>query len=467
MSNRSEILLYAERNTSNYTEMDSDQTGSLQGMPYDNPVRVALLSAVCIVSLIGNSLVCLWMCRFWKRCPHKSPNIQRVNYFILNLTIADLCVTLFTIPTQIGLDCIRHVWYAGTGLCKVLKFLHTFSLTSSSYMVAAIAIDRYWTICKPLRNPSKSRYIIVAAWLMSLVPSLPLLFLFQVLYTDDTPHCGIVFVHGNSTETQEANRIYSRWYTTGVTVSVFLLPFFVIVFAYTRMLITIWTKAGCGQAMCNDTLFVDVDEEHKHHETSLQHHFRSFSRSSASRHPSTTSQHGNRRSSPNSRVHTKNATLPKAKKKTLRMTIAIVVTFILSCLPYFVLMIVESFGSDDIREKFQKQTVLVSIMSITVASNSAVNPYIFLLFNLDRRYACIMFSCCNCKTEPPKPVLQLPPPVQHRFYRSPPRNGPMWKQVRDGRDRCLSDPAIYGAVVMAKQTGVSLEMMQSRKPRHV
>ena len=41
-------------------------------------------------------------------------------------------------------------WEYGDTMCKLFKLFQTFGLTSSTYLVVAIALDRVWAIVAPL-----------------------------------------------------------------------------------------------------------------------------------------------------------------------------------------------------------------------------------------------------------------------------------------------------------------------------
>ena len=90
-------------------------------------------------------------------------------------------------------------WYAGLYFCKIFKvdclnlvlsfnillqFLQTYSLTSSNYMLVAIAIDRHRAITCPLKAPSPGSpfWLVASTWMVSLIPSLPCLWTFQLEY---------------------------------------------------------------------------------------------------------------------------------------------------------------------------------------------------------------------------------------------------------------------------------------------
>ena len=45
---------------------------------------------------------------------------------------------------------VEREWRYGDTMCKLFKFFQTFGLTSSTYLVVAIALDRLWAIVTPL-----------------------------------------------------------------------------------------------------------------------------------------------------------------------------------------------------------------------------------------------------------------------------------------------------------------------------
>lgn len=72
---------------------------------------------------------------------------------------------------------------------------------------------------------------------------------------------------------------------------------------------------------------------------------------------------------------TRSSSLPKAKAKILKMTIVIVTAFVLCGLPYHVLEVFLSFGYHSL-----VSSAVMSVFGAMAVANSAVNPYVFLLF---------------------------------------------------------------------------------------
>ena len=51
---------------------------------------------------------------------------------------------------QLVWEILDRKWVAGLVFCKIFKFLQTFSLTSSNYMILALAVERHRAVTRPL-----------------------------------------------------------------------------------------------------------------------------------------------------------------------------------------------------------------------------------------------------------------------------------------------------------------------------
>ena len=47
-------------------------------------------------------------------------------------------------------EMMERRWVGGLATCKIFKFLQTFSLTSSNYMILALALERHRAVTRPL-----------------------------------------------------------------------------------------------------------------------------------------------------------------------------------------------------------------------------------------------------------------------------------------------------------------------------
>ena len=53
---------------------------------------------------------------------------------------------------------MEREWVAGWMFCKLFKFIQTYALASSNYMLVALAVDRHRAVTRPLtvsRSPTR------------------------------------------------------------------------------------------------------------------------------------------------------------------------------------------------------------------------------------------------------------------------------------------------------------------------
>lgn len=77
-------------------------------------VLIATHTAVFIIGLVGNTLVCVAV--------YKNHTMRTVtNYFLVNLAVADFMVLLFCLPATVVWD-VTETWFLGNALCKILLY---------------------------------------------------------------------------------------------------------------------------------------------------------------------------------------------------------------------------------------------------------------------------------------------------------------------------------------------------------
>ncbi|CAG09420.1 unnamed protein product, partial [Tetraodon nigroviridis] len=131
-------------------------------------VLIVAYIIVFFVSLIGNSLVCFAV---WKNRHMRTVT----NYFIVNLSFADVLVTIICLPASLVVD-ITETWFFGNTLCKIVPYLQTISVSVSVLTLSCIAQDRWYAICHPLMFKStakRARKSIVIIWVVSCVIMIP------------------------------------------------------------------------------------------------------------------------------------------------------------------------------------------------------------------------------------------------------------------------------------------------------
>ncbi|KAM9782638.1 gonadotropin-releasing hormone II receptor-like [Neosynchiropus ocellatus] len=223
-------------------------------------------------------LASVWRGRGQRLASHLRP-------LILSLVSADLMMTFVVMP----LDMVWNVtvqWYGGDVLCKLLCFLKLFAMQASAFILVVISLDRQHAILHPLDALSahhRNRRMLLLAWSLSLLFASPQLFIFRATRVDgvDFTQCA---THGSfSGHWQETLYNMFHFFT------LYIVPLLVMSCCYTRILLHI-----------------------------NQQHLRNKAGESYLRRSGTD-------------------IIPKARMKTLKMTVVIVLSFVVCWTPYYLL----------------------------------------------------------------------------------------------------------------------------------
>lgn len=135
-----------------------------------------MYSLVFLVALVGNGLVCFVV--------QTSPRMKTVtNYFIVNLAVGDILMTLFCVPFSFVSMLVLRYWPFGAVMCKVVNFSQAVSVLVSAYTLLAISIDRYMVIMHPLRprlGKTAAKLVVAAVWGGALATAAPIPVVSQV-----------------------------------------------------------------------------------------------------------------------------------------------------------------------------------------------------------------------------------------------------------------------------------------------
>uniref|UniRef100_A0A182N5V7 G-protein coupled receptors family 1 profile domain-containing protein n=1 Tax=Anopheles dirus TaxID=7168 RepID=A0A182N5V7_9DIPT len=138
-------------------------------------IRVIVLSAMAIVSLLGN-VATMWNIQKNR----KSRRVTRHNWsaiysLIFHLSIADVLVTGFCL---IGEAAWYYTvdWVAGNWFCKLFKLCQMFSLYLSTYVLVLVGVDRWVAVKYPMKSLNTARRchrFLFVAYLLSFLLSTP------------------------------------------------------------------------------------------------------------------------------------------------------------------------------------------------------------------------------------------------------------------------------------------------------
>lgn len=183
--------------------LDDDRGNSSCLPPPMDPALSIFISiihvAICVVGLLGNTLVIYVVLRFSK--------MQTVtNIYIVNLAIADECF-LIGIPFLVTTSILKS-WTFGGYMCRIYMTTIGINQFTSSTFITIMSADRYIAICHPisspkLRTPFISKIVAAAAWTISAIMILPI-----ILYSDavkdpsepDHYTCNIIWPTSNETD---------------------------------------------------------------------------------------------------------------------------------------------------------------------------------------------------------------------------------------------------------------------------
>ena len=199
------------------------------GPAYDSKSRIAALSIVFAIGLVGNLLVYVWLYQ------HRKER-NRIQVYMTSLTTTDVLV-LFVILIELIQELEGRVWHSSDAACRLFRLYESLALMASSNMVVGIAIDRYHSVIRALKKPLPELWVIGISWLAALICSLPQLAVFRKdRIKSGTPFCMTGF--------QKLPKWHIKLYVTYVSLVAFLIPFFIICYTYLRILLRLWLGGG-------------------------------------------------------------------------------------------------------------------------------------------------------------------------------------------------------------------------------
>ncbi|XP_019412145.1 PREDICTED: 5-hydroxytryptamine receptor 5A, partial [Crocodylus porosus] len=153
-------------------------------------LALVLLAALALATLAWNGLVLATILRVraFHRVPHN---------LVASLAASDVLVAALVMPLSLVHELAGRRWRLGRPLCQAWVSVDVLCCTASIWNVAAIALDRYWSITRHLHYTLRARrrlsnLMIGLAWALSAVISLaPLLFGWGETYSAGSQQCQV------------------------------------------------------------------------------------------------------------------------------------------------------------------------------------------------------------------------------------------------------------------------------------
>ncbi|XP_078372361.1 neuromedin-U receptor 2-like [Oculina patagonica] len=301
--------------------------------------RIGLQIAIGIFGVIGNVIVCLMIIR-------KPKVLGPTSQYLFSLAIADIGILIFNLPIGILKEEDPFGWPLGRTACLYVAPVTETFFGAAIFTITLIAFERYLNIARTeLRvhrtlSRNRKRLALAIVWVVSFaVTSVPL-FVYQ--------------------EYDSCHRMcYHTWslkvfliYTIALTALLYVLPLAIIAFSYISIARLVSKRTNTFQ-----------DE---------------------------TSSRTDSHSAPQS-VSVR--TMLRQKRKTYRILKPLVIVFAVSMFPLTLLRLVLTQRPDVALQSYY--TVLITIMVISTAMNSAADPMVYCIVNKEFRKHVKRLLGCN------------------------------------------------------------------------
>lgn len=340
---------------------------------------IIYMSLLMLVGIFGNLMVLIVYLRKRTKCSS--------DYFILNLAFLDLLTCLIGVPVEIADLRDPYMFYAPAA-CKLLRTVESFSNMGSTLTLMAIAMDRYKRICKlgeRFSNQTAKR-LCIGAILIGALTCWPA----GVVFGKKTVDVGIPGANTAdcSTADEMRNTIYPLLYY-GLVMLYFITCVIFVLFVYVR--ISIYIRRGKSNQKKKAKLNAHHAPSFNLHSTSDGHTGLSgVSEEEDVKNVHVIEQKAVDKSQGGRLVNTIKVT------RTTTIFVAVTAAFILSYLPFLVVMVTRNIKKnfEDILSPSAEVFYKFCLKSYFI--NNAINPIIYSFLNRNFRADVInIFKCRN------------------------------------------------------------------------
>ncbi|XP_050342746.1 RYamide receptor-like [Nymphalis io] len=313
-------------NATIYEYLGHNVTNDTYDRLYDVPTGLIVLlsclyGSISVLAVVGNFLV-MWIVGTSRR-------MQSVtNCYIANLALADIVIGLFAVPFQFQAALLQR-WLLPHFMCAFCPFVQALSVNVSVFTLTAIAVDRHRAIITPLSALTSKRVakvIIVLIWVLALLLAAPMAMSWEVIMVEEQEPVSKLFYEKPFCEPTEFGSHSLAIYRLLLYIFQYIIPLFVITFAYAHMAMKLWGARAPGNAQ-----------------------------------------------------EIRDANQMKNKKKVIKMLVLVVALFALCWLPLQSYMLLQSFFPSI--NEYRYINVIFFCFDWLAMSNSCYNPFIYAIYN--------------------------------------------------------------------------------------
>ncbi|XP_077992836.1 growth hormone secretagogue receptor type 1-like [Glandiceps talaboti] len=332
---------------------------------------------IFLLGLVGNLLVLFVVC-----C--NKDMRSSTNYFLVNLSVADLLVLVFCMPIALLETYVIRPWLLGETMCKVVPFLEYSAAQASVLTLVFISVERYVAICYPLKakytiTPRRCIVLCVLIWLVACIASIPYVFMAQHTAYGYSVDGGLLYECGTYIQS-----LLAELYIISCFVVFFVFPLFILGVMYFKVAFTLRRSVsmirsnGYETSSMGKRVLAIRNEEHPLQLYSL------VAQDTDSGSDGTPQHCPHRRSNKNPYEAQQ-----RSRGRVVYMLIAVVVTFFLCLLPQRIVSLWFQYGTAEQQMKLGIEGVYRLVISCRVLTyiNSSANPIIYNIMSTKFRAA--------------------------------------------------------------------------------
>ncbi|XP_031627019.1 cholecystokinin receptor type A-like [Contarinia nasturtii] len=394
------------------TTIATTTSTSLSSWLTTSRIQIILYITILLLAIIGNALVILTLIQ--------NRRMRTItNVFLLNLAISDILLGVLCMPITLIGTLLRDFVF-GEVMCKLLPYLQASSVAVSAWTLVAIALERYFAICEPLRSRQwqtlKHAYKLIALiWCGSFLFMLPIAVFSQLIPT----------THGHHKcreQWPDSAMNYERAFNLFLDVILLIFPLIMLSTSYFCITKTLWqgmtmerttkryTKSGNNNYASRNSIKIYLNTNgHSRGKCSLSYTSKrktTFSSNSdnvicyqiqpdSDSYSTITDPHvvSSKKLSVGLRRTNTEKSLQN-KKRVIKMLFVVVLEFFISWTPLYIINTIAMFDPNAVYQKLGYTTI--SYFQLLAYTSSCCNPITYCFMNRGFRKACLnLFRCCK------------------------------------------------------------------------